>query len=817
MFKNYFKIASRNLLRNKAFSLLNILGLAIGLAACLFILQYVSFELSYDRFHANAPDIYRVINDRYQNGKLIQHGTVTYSAIGKAMKDDFPEVLENARVVDRGEVIISYNDKKLSETHTLAVDNSFLQMFSFPLIAGHAATALTDANTVVISESLTRKIFSYQGSDFNQFIGKALVFFREERPYKITGICRNVPENSHLQFNLLISYPTIISSWKEADYSFTESSFWHYIQLKPGTDYNAFEARFDAFSKRHFDGSKVSGSGEKFYLQPVSRAHLYSDFEYEIGIVGSSTVVWSLFIIAIFIIAIAWINYINLATAKAVDRAKEVGVRKVLGAYRGQLIGQFLSEAFLINCIGLIIALILVYLLQPGFNGLLSRQYSLAFLFKHGLGNSFSITGLGLIMLAGIVLSGFYPAFVLSSFMPITVLKGKYSTSKQGIALRKGLVVAQFTATIVLIVGSMMVYRQMKFVSNKELGLNMDQVLVVHPPQLTTEDSTFKVRIESFKNAVKGLSGVKGATTTRNLPGDELGRAFNVHRIDATDDTRFTTRLLSVNYDFTDVYNIKLVAGRKLLPSDHNSDWEKLHNLVINEKAVKLLGLSSPEEAIGKSILIFNKKKMDIVGVMADYHQKSLHSPIEPILLFPSYGNGDPISVKVATDNLPQTLASIRKQYETFFPGNLFDYFFLKERYNQQYKDDAIFTKVFGLFAGFAVFVACLGLFGLSLFTTAQRMNEIGMRKVLGASAFQIVSLLSRDFLKLIILAIAIASPIGWYAVNKWLENFAYSTSIAGWVFVVAGLIALLIALLTVSFQAIKSALANPIKSLRTE
>jgi putative ABC transport system permease protein len=362
-----------------------------------------------------------------------------------------------------------------------------------------------------------------------------------------------------------------------------------------------------------------------------------------------------------------------------------------------------------------------------------------------------------------------------------------------------------------------MVYRQIRFMSEKELGLNMDQILVVQAPRLTEDDSAFAGRVESFKESLKGIAGVKAATTTRNLPGDELGRAFNVHRKDAAGDTRFTARLLSVNYDFTDVYEIKILAGRKFSISDHSHDWDKLHNLVINAKAVQLLGFSSPQEAIGKSILVFDNKEMNIVGVMADYHQKSLHSPIEPVLLFPSYGNGDPISVKVATQNLPRTLASIRQQYGAYFPGNVFDYFFLDEKFSQQYKDDQLFGRVFGLFAGFAIFVACLGLFGLSLFTVTQRAKEMGIRKVLGASVPQIVGLLSKDFMRLMLIAFLIAAPIAWYTMHQWLQDFAYKVAIEWWMFVLAGVLSTSVALLTVSFQSIKAALMNPVRSLRSE
>jgi putative ABC transport system permease protein len=461
--------------------------------------------------------------------------------------------------------------------------------------------------------------------------------------------------------------------------------------------------------------------------------------------------------------------------------------------------------------------LLLVLVLQPAFNQLLDRPLSLASFLAQGLGGRLSVMGLALILVAGVLLSGFYPAFVLSAYQPVTVLKGKLGTSRQGVALRKGLVVGQFAATIVLIIGSLMVYRQIRYMSEKELGLNMDQILVVQAPRLTADDSTFSGRVESFKDALKGVAGVKAATTTRNLPGDELGRAFNVHRKDAAGDPRFTARLLSVNYDFTDVYEIKMLAGRKFSSSDHAHDWDKLHNLVINAKAVQLLGFASPQAAIGKSILVFDNKPMNIVGVMADYHQKSLHSPIEPILLFPSYGTGDPISVKVTTRNLPRTLASIRQQYGAFFPGNVFDYFFLDEKFNQQYKDDQLFGRVFGLFAGFAIFVACLGLFGLSLFTVTQRAKEMGIRKVLGASVPQLVGLLSRDFLQLVLIAFLIATPVAWYMMHQWLKDFAYRVAIEWWIFVLAGVLATSIALITVSFQSIKAALMNPIKSLRSE
>ncbi|MEO7801092.1 MAG: ABC transporter permease, partial [Ginsengibacter sp.] len=429
MIRNYFKIAWRNLIKNKTFSFINIAGLAIGMAACLLILQYVSFQLSFDQFNNNAADLYRVVNDRYQNRKLIQHGTITYSAIGKAMQTDFPEVVDHARVMPFGKTIVTNNSRHTSEEDIIAVDNSFLQMFSYPLLSGDRTTALKQPYTVILSATSARRIFNISHDNFSACIGKTIVMGTDSMPYKITGVLKDVPENSHLSFDVLASYVTLLSGprpYSQADYDFTSSDFWHYIQLKHGTNYKALQAKLPAFSDKYFQGNKVSGSVEKFYLQPLSKAHLYSDFEYEIGNVSSATVVWALLIIAALIIIIAWVNYINLATAKSLERAKEVGIRKVSGATRTQLIKQFLIESFIINVLALSIAVLMVTLLQSSFNTLVQQKLSLAYLFEKGLSGYNITVALITLIIAGIVISGFYPAFVLSSYKPILVLKGKY-------------------------------------------------------------------------------------------------------------------------------------------------------------------------------------------------------------------------------------------------------------------------------------------------------------------------------------------------------------------------------------------------------
>ena len=816
MFKNYLKVAFRNLWKHRIFSTINLAGLAIGMAACLLILQFVSFSLSFDQFNEHIKDIYRVVNDRYQNGKLIQHGTITYSGVGKAMNDDYEAVIRNVRVEPSGEKIIEYGDKKLGKQEAIYADEQFFNIFSYPMLAGNPASTFNQPNGVIVSEELVQKIFNYKGGDYDQFLDKMIIVQPDTFPYKIHGVCQTVPANSHLQFDLIISYQTLIAGWPDADYNFTTSDFWHYVRLAPGTDYRKVNDKMEAFSKNHFDGNKISGSDEKFYLQPLSRAHLYSDFEYEIGRTGSATVVWGMLIIALFIISIAWVNYINLATARSVDRAREVGIRKVVGGRRSQLITQFLSESLVINLFSIGFAFLLVLVFQRSFNALLSSELSLSYVFSKGMSGYGIPLGLGLLMITGILVSGFYPAFVLSSFKPIAVLKGNLKTSGQGIAFRKLLVVGQFSITIALIIGSMVVVKQLRFMNSKELGFNMDQVMIIDAPILSNFDTTFINRVNDFKHEIKQLANVKGATTSWNVPGGDIGRSFNVRRADSSSQDKHTMRHTAVDFDFMDMFDIQVIAGRNFTPLDHHWNGGTLKNMLINQSAARMLGFASPEDAIGKSIFRGNRK-WDVIGVVADYHQKSLRYPLEPILFMPFYSTNSEISVKLNPVNLSNTIDLIRKKYEVFFPGNLFDYDFLDEIFNRQYQNEQLFGKAFGIFAGLAIFIACLGLFGLAMFTTIQRTREIGVRKVLGASVSSILLLISKDFIKLILIAAVMAFPMAWWVMHGWLKDFAYRVNIGAWVFILAGTAAILISIFTISYQAVKAAIANPIFSLRSE
>lgn len=819
MLKSYLITAWRNIRKNKVFSAINVIGLAIGMAACLLILQYVNFELSYDQFNKNLPDLYRVYNDRYQNGKLIQHGTITYSGIGQAMQNDYPEVVNHARVEPWGPFIVSSDMKKIGNQGGIAVDNSFLSMFSYDMVAGDPQTALLQPHTVVITASAANRYFGTEENDLASAVGKVINIGTDTIPFKVTGVIKYVPENSHLSFDVLVSYVTMLSGpnpYKAADYDFQQSNFWHYIQLRPGTDYKALEAKLPAFSERHFQGNKVSGSVEKFYLQPVSRAHLYSDFEYEIGKTGSATVVWGLLIIALFIIVIAWVNYINLSTARSAERAKEVGVRKVIGAAKGQLIRQFLMESFIVNIIALLLAVVLMFLIQPVFNTLVGHRLSYAYLLQRSMSGytiTFALPGL---ILLGIFVSAFYPAFVLSSFRPIQVLKGKFSSSRKGIILRKALVVGQFAITVGLIVGSLVVYRQIRFMNKQDLGMNIDHILMLQPPLLSQFDSTFIDKENTFRYQLGQLPGVTGAATAFNPMGGETGRDFNIRRADQDSTKNCTMRINGVSAGFISLFKIKILAGRDFVNTDFNPDFAKLHNLILNERAIRLLGYSSPEEAVGKSIYR-GGSLWTIIGVTDNYHQKSLRFELEPTLLLPAYSTYSGIAVKVNSPDVPATVASIKKVFDAFFPGNYFDYYFLDEHYNEQYANDRLFGEAFGIFAGFAIFIACLGLLGLSLFATMQRTKEIGVRKVLGASVGNIVVLLSGDFIRLVVIAIVIVSPVAWFIMHRWLQDFAYRVDVAWWVFAAAGLLAVAVALATISFQAIRAALANPVRSLRSE
>lgn len=801
--------------KSRTFSLVNLTGLVTGITACLLILQYVNFELSFDQFHQDGSRIYRVANDRFQKGKLVQHGTITYPAVGQGMVGDFNEVESVTTMGNVGTFNLQL-DKRIFQEKAIYADAEFFSMFNFPLLAGDARTALKAPRSIVISESNAKKIFRVSG-DYASLIGKTLKVDTDSEPYQVTAVMKDFPAASHLEFGALMSYETLSKTWGEwVRTSWQNSDMWHYIKLRPGADVAAFERKLPAFSQRHFKGDKISGSVEKFSLQPLHRAHLFSDYEYEIGKVNNGKAVWTLLIIAAFILVIAWINYINLSTARSLERAREVGVRKVAGATSGQLIWQFMSESIILNLIAGVLAVVLTMLLQPTLNELMGKPLSLSLLMGAGFGGYYLPVILAGVFVTGILLSGFYPAFALSGFKAIQVLKGTFKRSSQGIWVRQSLVVFQYTASIILIIGTFIIFRQLKFMREEKLGFNMDQVLVIRGPELTLWDSTAIDRLNAFKTELERIPAVQQASASGNIFGNRLGRSFNIKRVGSNEEKGVTFSSMAVDLDFFDTYKIKKLAGRKFLATDSNVDGGKVKNTILNLAAAKLLGFNSAAEAINQKYVV-NGREWEIVGVVSDFHQQSLKHAIEPIVFAPFYSMAGFFSMKMNAPEAEATIQQVKQKYDAFFPGNNFNYFFMDQKFNEQYKDDHIFGQISTFFSMLAVMIASLGIFGLSSYTIAQRTKEIGVRKVLGATVGSIVAMLSQDFIKLVLIAIVIGSPMAWYATQLWLDDFAYRIDIEWWMFAVAGIVAIALALVTVSSQAIKAALTNPAQTLKSE
>ncbi|HTD99597.1 MAG TPA: ABC transporter permease [Mucilaginibacter sp.] len=799
MLKNYLLVAFRNLTKHKAFSFINIVGLAIGMAACLLILQYVTFELSFDNFHAKKDRIYRINQDRFNNGKLSTRWAGGAFAPGTVFKASLPEIEDFVKMVPAGEVLINYKDSKIVIKNDYFVSNSFFNIFSYPLLSGDPKTALKDPNSVVITETVAKKLFHNVAP-----LGK-IITMNNSTPFKITGVMKDLPANTHMKLEFLQSYNTLIKNYApQLDGQWESDGCTTYLLLKSGTDPRVLEKKFIPIAKEAY--SKSPGESAIYTLQQMQSIHLYSNLMFELQPNGDGKSVYLLLGIAIFVIIIAWINYINLATARGIGRAKEVGVRKTLGSAKGQLIIQFMLEAALLNGIALISAFVLIAIFLPVFGSVSGLNISFT-LFANPV---FWLTVAG-IFLVGAFFSGFYPAIVLSSFNPIDVMKGKLSATSKGIILRKGMVVFQFAASIFLLIGSLTVFRQINYMQQQKLGINIDQTLIIKPP-LARVDSFLRV-MTAFKNTSLTNASVKSVTVSTSIPGEPVAWNAGGIKLVGTDQSQGKQyRIIAGDYDFLTAYDMKLLAGRKIskeYPADTAS-------VVYSEKAVHELGFDKPEQVIGKRIDFWGKV-YTIVGVVDNFHQQSLHDAYDALIFrcIPDVrGN---VSVKVNSANVQRTIETLRANWKTFFPGDQFDYFFLDQHFNEQYQADQRFGKVFGVFTLIAIFVACLGLFGLVSYTIVQRTKEIGIRKVLGASINSILQLLYKDFALLIVISFLVSAPLGWYAINKWLQTYAFRLDISWPLFAIPFVVVLIIAFATVSYLSVKAALMNPVKSLKTE
>jgi len=816
MFKSYFTVAWRNLWNHKLFSAINIGGLALGITSAVLLLSYVSLQYSYDDFHANKKDLYRVNLTPYENNKPLYQSAENYSAIGPALKKDFPEVADFARLYNMGyknNCIFTYNDTHFRETRFLYADASFFSLFSFLFEQGDAHTALSQPNTAVISASTARKLFGDQPA-----IGKSIQMTDDDRNSelcRITGVFRDIPENSHIKFNILISYATLSDRGSDAairrfENGWERKDFYTYVQLRPGTDPKTLEAKLPSFISRHIPGEKAAHKESRISLQPIQKIHLTSGLIDEPEPTGNEKAVFFLIIIAIFIITIAWLNYINLATAGSLNRAKEIGIRKVLGSQRSQLIKQFLTESLGINSTGLAIALILVYLSQP----LVDRFFQVHLSLSNLVANRYGLAFIGF-LIAGAFFSGLYPAFVLSSFKPASVLKGKLKNSKNGIALRKSLVVFQFSLSIFLIIGTFIVYKQVHYMLHQDLGLNVNQVVVLdRPGRWDTARHSHNLYVARFKEALQKDPAIETVGMSDELPGKEIRFPSNYTIKNSSNENPVPINTIGIDPDYLQALGIKTLAGRNF-SQNYKTDQT---GLIITESAVSLLGFKEPANAIGKTVFSDNTA-YTVIGVVNDFHQLSLQKKITPTVF--QYVS-DPREfeyylVKIKTADLHRTIDHIQNAWNSSFKENPFGFSFLDEYFNRQYKNELQFGVLFGAFSIVAITIACIGLFALVAFMIGQRTKEIGVRKVLGASIQDLMILLTKDFIRLVLLANCIAWPLGWWLMNSWLKDFAYHIHISWYIFVSAGLTAVLIALVTVSVQAIKAAFSNPIKSLRTE
>jgi putative ABC transport system permease protein len=797
MLKNYFKIAFRNLWRHRVFSFINIMGLTVGMTACLLIFMYVRFELSYDRFHSKADRIYRIVTDLKTPTEVIPTSGPAW-AVAPHIKLDFPDVEAYTRV-QTDNVLFRKGDIKFNEEGAIWADSAFFQIFNFKLIRGDVRTALTQPFTVVLSETAAKKYFGKADP-----VGQTILITGDALPATVTGLMKDMPENSQIKSDVVLSLITITSKWaKGIDDQWGNYGPYAFLLLKPGANAMALQKKFPAFLEK-WNGKEMKElqMSPTLLLEQLKDVYLKSTRGEALGSNKSGNIknVYIFSIIAAFILIIACINFINLTTARASERAKEVGIRKVAGAVRPQLARQFIGESIVICFIAFLLTLGLSALLLPSFNQLAGKIISKGIFHDGGLIVLLLGTGIVIGLLAGL-----YPAFVLSSFKPIEVLKGRFATGSRGGLLRKTLVITQFAISTSLIIGTIIVYSQMRYMRNQNLGFNKDQVLVI--------DTDRDKNMQALQQSVSRLPNIKATSLSGSVPGTGYAGAYSeVENIKG--DLQITNLdVYFVDFDYISLYNIQMAAGR---PFERQYKTDSTKALILNEAATRVMGYHSPGQAVGKRFKQWGREGQ-IVGVIKDFHYKSLQQPIKPLCLRMEWPRVGLLSVKVSPTGIKSTIAAIEKQYKTIIPNRPFSYYFLDEFFDRQYRNEERFGRLFMNFAILAIFISCLGLLGLASYSTMQRTREIGIRKVMGASVSNIINLLSRDFLKLVIISFFIAVPVAWYFMHKWLSDFAYRINISWWIFVMAGLLAILIAVITISVQAFRAAVANPVKSLRTE
>ncbi len=827
MYKNYLKIGLRSLLKQKIYSLINIIGLSVGIASCALILLNVENEFSYDNFHEKGDNLYKVSLERMYPGYSTFYDNIPHS-YAEVMVADYPEIVNATRigapVRGNNTIMVHYNPESgeqlaFEESNVLLADSNFFQMFTLKLLKGEPDKVLEKANNMVITQETALKYFG-QEDPINKTLNT------DFGNYVITGVCENVPENSHFDFDFVGSLETF-PFFQNINYmSFSTHT---YIELDPLASPQELESKLPEMVKRYassqiqqnlnmsYEEYVAAGNGYRYFLRHIQDIHLDpTNFQGKMNAGGSKTYVFILISVSIMILLIACINFMNLATARSTERAKEVGIRKTMGSERKQLIAQFLVESLLISFISMLVAFAIMYMALPYFNDLADKSLTI------GIQDSFIVPGMLLFTLVAGLLAGSYPAFIISAYNPVSVMKGKFHSSSKGSWLRNGLVIFQFWISIMLIVGTLVISKQMRFMQNKPLGFDKEQMITIPRafvlitpgnPQANPPVQGVN-RIESFKEQLLNIAGVVNTASSNVVPG---AGQFGIQFTPEGANEPFTANGMIADDDYIKSIGFEILEGRGF-----SEDFDDSLSIIINERAVKSMGLAEPvgtrlNNTSGNPQVI---RTYTIIGVVKDFHYQSLRNEITPFILMSNEGfggGGGVISVRISSENINQTISNIEAKWKEFVPEQPFKFHFLDQSLDDQYQAEKNSISVFIVFAGLAIIIACVGLFGLSAYTAGLRTKEIGIRKVMGASVLEVVFMLSKDFTKLILIAFVLAIPVAYYGMDQWLQGFYYRTGIDVFTFIIAGLSALLISWLTVSYQSIKASIANPVKSLQSE
>ena len=809
MIRNYLKIAFRNLTKYKFISFINLFGLAVGLACCLLITTYILNELSYDRYNQHADNIYRVTRDfNNEDGTVSLRLSTISPPFGYYLPNDFPEIQKMTRLLDNGITPLRYKDKLINEQNVFFADENLLDVFTVKVLKGNPKTALSDPFSVMLTEETAQKYFGDE-DPMNKVIRANNQF-----DVKVTGLYKAFPSNAHIHPGLLVSFNTLKDSAvygeKNLRTNWGNNSFFTYLLLPLHYNTARMISQFPAFIDRHMRNEEYIGKQASKYtklgMQKLTDIHLYSHTDYEAEPNGDIKRVYIFAAIALFILLIACINYMNLSTARSTLRAREIGIRKVIGARKRELIFQFLSESVLLSWVAILIAFACLYFTLPWLDKISGQQLSPDILMKWQILVPVFLTP----FIVGI-LSGIYPALFMSSFQPVKTLKGLFRAGGRSISFRKVLVITQFAISIILIITTAIVFQQLHYMQKKSLGFDKEHIVVI------PYNNALNDKYESFRSELLSNASFKNATRTSRIPTGRLLDDMGAYTLsgDSMKPANTDIKFVSVDYDFVPTYGINMAAGRNF-SREYGTDTL---SFVLNESAVNALDWKTPQDAVGKDFKYGNTKG-HVIGVIKDFHFESMHQSIVPLVLVmfpPSFYYFNNLSIKFSGNNIPASLTHLESTWKKILPEIPFQYTFLDENFDKLYQAEQRQGNIFTIFACIAIFIACLGLFGLSAFAISQRIKEIGIRKVLGADVTTIVTLLSKDFLMLVVISAIVAFPVAWYFMNNWLQDFAYRINMPWWIFIIAGIVAALIALITISFQAIKAAIANPVKSLRTE